>query len=574
MDGLNPLEQRLAALGYKPLPEFAILDEHAHQRADGRGLEVFDRPRLERLAAKLNGKATYQQTGLPVIVGHTTPGVPEDKLPGIRGWCTRYQVGEFHDEYGNKKAAIFARPWAAPNEEDTFRKFPHRSIELWTGGEHGDDIHPLALLGPTAPRRNLGLHLFSRDATPGRYHYSRGVDMDQNYSFLGGSAAQAPPPASGSTSGMRLGDMTAEQAAAALAPALATTKEFSGLFQMRDEVAQMLDNESQEWEPGGFDQQPGMMGGMDPSMMGGMDPSMMAGAGMGGGYGGGGGGGYGEDQYPQQFSRTGGYYPQVPYYPQAQQFARQMGRQITQAQARAAAGLPPQPTRFSREHLHQYAPSTIPAQYQPPPGTKLESVPLPELPANDPYKAHFDRLTALLAPLVEKVQTQEKAATLGSVIDRDLTTLATQERVKFDFQKEREHLLKLPDDDSRKEHFERMRTNYARLGVADMPSLPGSFPVPGTVQPGTPNPTPQHGHQLTVGAMLPGQPGAPLYFQRGGNGTGLGGERAYDEPQLPAGLDAFTLAAQATAAKQPVATYLQTLRAPAPGTNGTVEKVR
>lgn len=547
MEGPVPFEQQLASLGYERLPPFVILDEHAHQRSDGRGVEVFDRPRLERLAAKLNGKCQYQNQGLPVIVGHTTPGLPEDKLPGIRGWCTRYQVGDFYDEAGNKKAAIYAVPWAAPGERETFRKFPHRSIELWTGGETGDDIHPLALLGPTAPRRNLGVHLFSRDSQPGRYHYSRGVEMNQDYSFLGGAPAQAQPPAAtGSTAGTRVGDMSIDQLAGALAPALATTKEFSGLFGMRDEIAQLLDNEGQEWEPGGFDQQGGgMMGGMDPSMMGGMDPSMMAGAGMGMG----GGGMYGgDDQYPQQFSRQ----PQVPHFPR-------------QPQRR-----PAQPQRFSREHLHHYAPSTVPTQYVPPAGTKLEVVPLPE---GDPYKAHFDRLTALLTPLVEKVQQQEQAATVGAVIDRDLATLATQHRVKFDYARERETLLKLPTDEARREHFQRMQECYARLGPADMPAVPGSFPVPGHQQAGTPNPPPQYGHQLTVGAMLPGTPGVPVssHFQRGG----LGGERPNDEAELPAGLNAFQLAAMAQQAGQKVPSFVQQLRTPQPGTNGTtVEKVR
>jgi hypothetical protein len=154
-DRQAPFEQALQAQGYVPLPEFAVLDECEFYDSKTRQKVNLDRDRLEKMAKAQNDRIEGRNDATPIIVGHTKDDAKEEDQPEIVGYATRFHVGNLPDG----KAAIFARPWAKPDEVETFRLHPRRSVELWLDP---DAIDPIAILGATTPRRDLGLHLFGR----------------------------------------------------------------------------------------------------------------------------------------------------------------------------------------------------------------------------------------------------------------------------------------------------------------------------------------------------------------------------------------------------------------------------
>lgn len=148
-------ETKLQEQGYVPLPEFAVLDEcDFFDRKTGQNVRL-DRPRLEEMAASQNKRIEGRHAGTPVILGHTEDGKPEGEQPEVVGVATRFSVKPLPDG----TSAIWARPWAKRGHEETFRKNFRRSVELWLDP---DAIDPIALLGPSTPRRDLPDHLFGR----------------------------------------------------------------------------------------------------------------------------------------------------------------------------------------------------------------------------------------------------------------------------------------------------------------------------------------------------------------------------------------------------------------------------
>lgn len=564
-----PIEQKLRQHGYVPLPRFVIIDEHTHVRQDGRGVEHFDRARLERLAQKLNYKAEVKNSPLPAAVGHTRPGQPEHMQPKVAGYCTHYTVEPFErdPQTGQVKYAIWAQPWSRPDKIQEFKDHPHRSIELWTGGPDGDDIHPLALLGSTAPRRDLGVHMFNREGTPGQYHYSREVfAMDNFGGYAGGfgnygGTMTAPQPPSGAMQGLKVGDMTIDQLAGALAPALAKSAEFSGLFQMQDELAGLL-NDSNEFEPGGMGQ---------PGQMGGMPTGGMPQGGMPGGMGGMPGGGF-PGPAPEALSMGGFSAPGAMQRPQTYYQRGLFG---------------PQPTQYERDPYNP-TPAPAPTHYQQPVQAQL---PYQLGTPSDPYFAHFQRLEQLIlaqaqataqalqaiAPTVTQYQKESETAK----VDAELAKLAG-ERIRFDHAQERDYILKHVPEAARPEYFARIRANYGRLEplpgqlppgyvqLGQAPNFPGTtggYPVPLHQQVPSPVPEPMHGHQISVGAVAPQM----TQFQRQG---GVPSAPATDEAAMP-GMDPFTTAAAAQQMRMTVPQYLQAMRTGA-GLNGQArpEQVR
>lgn len=148
-------EADLASKGYVPLPPFAVIDECEFYDSRTRQHVKMDPARLAKMADAQNQRIVGRNDATPVILGHTEDHKAEADQPPIVGYATRFHVGRLPDG----KAAVFARPWAAPGQVETFRKNPRRSVELWLDP---DAIDPIALLGATTPRRDLGLHLFSR----------------------------------------------------------------------------------------------------------------------------------------------------------------------------------------------------------------------------------------------------------------------------------------------------------------------------------------------------------------------------------------------------------------------------
>ena len=157
-DQHDAFEQNLQQLGYEPLPDFAVLDECEFYDKKTNQHVRLDRNRLTKMAASQNKRIEGRNAATPVIVGHTKDGVPENQQPEIVGVATRFRV----DNLPDGTAAIFARPWAQPGQAKTFRENFRRSVELWLDP---DAIDPIAILGPTTPRRDLPDHLFSRAET-------------------------------------------------------------------------------------------------------------------------------------------------------------------------------------------------------------------------------------------------------------------------------------------------------------------------------------------------------------------------------------------------------------------------
>lgn len=156
-DAQAPIESRLEQLGYTPLPEFALLDECEFFDKKTNQHVKLDRNRLERIAESQNSRIVNRNDPTPCIVGHTQDNLDEHQQPKQVGFTTRFSVRSLPDG----TSAIFARPWAAPGQVEVFRKFNRRSVELWLDP---DAIDPIALLGASTPRRDLGVHLFSRDS--------------------------------------------------------------------------------------------------------------------------------------------------------------------------------------------------------------------------------------------------------------------------------------------------------------------------------------------------------------------------------------------------------------------------
>lgn len=149
------IEQTLRSQGYQPLPDFAVLDECKFYDRKTKQNVHLDKGRLEKMAASQNRRIEGRNAVTPIILGHTKDDAPEGDQPAVVGVATRFRVAPLPD--GTQ--AIWARPWAKKGHEETFRNNFRRSVELWL---NPDAIDPIALLGPTTPRRDLPDHLFSR----------------------------------------------------------------------------------------------------------------------------------------------------------------------------------------------------------------------------------------------------------------------------------------------------------------------------------------------------------------------------------------------------------------------------
>lgn len=268
-------ETNLQYLGYEPLPRFAILDEHTF--SNKKKAERFDKARLERLAAKLNRRASELDDLVPIIVGHTTDDDAEDDQPPIVGYGSDYRV----ERLGRSdKWALTACPWAAKGHKATFQKFPRRSVELWVDEVNGDDIDPIALLGATTPRRTLGVHLFSRK-TAG-IHYARTCEDSMNDDELDGNGAESPK---GKTSG---GSKFSPEDLDAITTAVMQSKPMMEVMSLVAEIKSVIEGEGDEHTddgsgapgampppaaPGG-DMPQGMPAGAPPGAMPPEDPKM------------------------------------------------------------------------------------------------------------------------------------------------------------------------------------------------------------------------------------------------------------------------------------------------------------
>jgi hypothetical protein len=155
----------MSALIKYPKP-VAVLDEHNLVDEDGHLLVKVSADKLHRIAH--NGNRRIQETGdyIPIVIGHTKDGVKESDQPEIVGYAGPFYVAKL---FRTGRQAVWATIRFFKDKINLVRKFPRRSAELWLNRW---EIDPIALLGASAPERDLGMLHFRRS---GGLHYRRTV---------------------------------------------------------------------------------------------------------------------------------------------------------------------------------------------------------------------------------------------------------------------------------------------------------------------------------------------------------------------------------------------------------------
>jgi hypothetical protein len=147
--------------------EFPIFDED----------EKYGLAELEEIVRVNNARIEDTGDCIPVILGHTKDGVGEVSQPPIVGWADGLKIvklGKLNPRY-----AISASFRILKDCLDIVKKFPRRSIELWT---QDNVIDPIALLSTSRPAKSLGLMTFSQERTGAKLvkYYEQGATMDEN----------------------------------------------------------------------------------------------------------------------------------------------------------------------------------------------------------------------------------------------------------------------------------------------------------------------------------------------------------------------------------------------------------
>lgn len=142
---------------YVTIPNIPIFCEHETTGPDGEK-QVFDRAKLEHLAA--NGNKRIQLTGdySAICIGHTHD--PEDgelgDQPEVIGGMGPFRLGQLGEQGQPTKYCILADLHIRRDKIDLYNACPRRSVELWYKFDEPQFIDPLSLLSET-PRLDLGL---------------------------------------------------------------------------------------------------------------------------------------------------------------------------------------------------------------------------------------------------------------------------------------------------------------------------------------------------------------------------------------------------------------------------------
>lgn len=156
-----------------------ILDEHDLKDDDGKLLIHIDAKKLKEIADRNNKRIKETGDLIPLVIGHTRDGEPEDKQPELVGYAKDLQVKPFK-KTGRK--ALVAKFLIFKHKLHKARDFPRRSIELWLNDLKVD---PISLLGATTPERDLGLLQLQkagsriRYAANGKRKYWREIDDNE-----------------------------------------------------------------------------------------------------------------------------------------------------------------------------------------------------------------------------------------------------------------------------------------------------------------------------------------------------------------------------------------------------------
>jgi len=128
-----------------------IFDEHEERDQTGAIVRQFGLAELEEIASNCNRREIETADAVPLMLGHTRPGIAETEQPPIVGYARQFRVGKFGPEKRNCILATFY--YFKDRAKEAIEQFPRRSVELWIKDKI---IDPIALLKRT-PKRDLGL---------------------------------------------------------------------------------------------------------------------------------------------------------------------------------------------------------------------------------------------------------------------------------------------------------------------------------------------------------------------------------------------------------------------------------
>jgi len=151
---------------YVIVEDVFILDEHQMKIGD-KFIDI-NAQKLQDIADRNNRRIHNTGDEIPLIIGHTKDGADEKDQPEVVGYAYNLRVRDFMNTGKKAIAATFKYHKASA---DLAKKFPRRSVELWT---RDWKLDPIALLGATTPERDLGLVRFKRK---GPRKYSRLLPM-------------------------------------------------------------------------------------------------------------------------------------------------------------------------------------------------------------------------------------------------------------------------------------------------------------------------------------------------------------------------------------------------------------
>ena len=126
-----------------------VFDEHV-----GKDGTHYNRSLLERIADNCNRRARATGDFCPLTVGHTS-GQPGHEPP-IVGFAKNFRV-ESHGR-DSARPAIFADFYYMAGNEQVASQYLRRSVEIWNRKPEERFFDPIALLGGSTPKRDLGLY--------------------------------------------------------------------------------------------------------------------------------------------------------------------------------------------------------------------------------------------------------------------------------------------------------------------------------------------------------------------------------------------------------------------------------
>lgn len=547
-----------------------ILDEHelVIDGDDGKPSRLqINKPVLELIAANNNRRVAHTGDTVMLIDGHTSddPGAAQ---PEILGEADHFWVAPLFD---TGRHALFARFKydKDPAKFQKARKLGRRSVELWLDRW---EIDPIALLGATAPERNLGVlrlsrvigraigqagqarYTLCRVSQPVRYYADAAMfspassGYQQGYSQDVGVLPQPQPQGpTGMPQQVNGGNPAVPpEVLAAIMQALQGTDLFRQLQAMLQQQQQAAVNPTAAMGGmgGGMPGMPGMGG--PPGMGGGPDPmamlmQLLQGPGQGGGQPGGGRDGDGDDRVRMQADTPGQATASLPGYAPA--YGSGGNTYLPSALSQVRRTSHREPSYMSQQYSHNGNGQAVvnPAQMavlpqQPQPQQPQQSAALPNPLVPEPLEAQVVRLQRQVHDLTNVNRHLQ--------VMLELAGLAA-EGIEFDPTAEVPFLAQM-DDNNRAVRYQHMRRYYrnrneqrvqyaAQAQYGQQPQQPGPFvygpgqttqPVPqpqqapGLVRYAHPAAQPQPGYQPQ---FLPGQvpvpqpavglPGVPLQHQ-------------------------------------------------------------